>query len=68
MGLFDAVKELLGSAGVADLVESTGLADQLGGVTDAVAAPIEEVGAVAEDATAAVEDVSAAAEPFTELL
>lgn len=48
MGLFDAIKELLGGAGIADVAESVGLGDQLGGVTEAIQQPLEEVGGVTE--------------------
>ncbi len=58
MGIFDAIKDLLGSSGVSDLVESTGIADQLGGLTDVVQAPIDEVGT-------AVADVSEVIDPLT---
>ena len=41
MGILDAIKDLLGSSGVGDLVESTGIAEHLGGITEAVQAPVE---------------------------
>jgi hypothetical protein len=76
MGIFDAIKDLLGSSGVGDLVESTGIADQLGGITEAVQAPIEEFGTAATDVTEAVQapieefgtaatDVTEAIDPLT---
>ncbi len=58
MGFLDAIKGLLGSAGVAELVESMGIADQVEGLTDAVQAPIEDLGTVAGDVTAAVDPLT----------
>lgn len=58
MGFLDAIKDLLGSTGVGELVESTGIADQVEGLTDAVQAPIQDLGTAAEDVTAAVDPLT----------
>lgn len=61
MGWFDAIKDLIGGAGVADLAEQVGLGDHLDGVTDAVAQPVEELSALQEDvgqAAAPIEDAT----------
>lgn len=58
MGIFDAIKDLLGSSGVSDLVESTGIADQLGGLTDVVQAPIDEVGTAAADVSEVIDPLT----------
>ena len=76
MGIIDAIKDLLGSSGVGDLVESAGLTDQLGSITEAVQAPVEEFGTAAADVTEAVQapveefgtaaaDVTEAIDPLT---
>lgn len=57
MGFLDAIKDLLGSTGVGELVES-GIADQVEGLTDAVQAPIQDLGTAAEDVTAAVDPLT----------
>ena len=62
MGLFDAIKDLLGGAGVADLAEQVGLGDQLGGLVEGVQAPIEELGAVPEQIGDAVAPITDAAD------
>jgi hypothetical protein len=58
MGILAAIKDLLGSSGVGELVESTGIAEHLGGITEAVQAPVEEVGT-------AITEVSEAMDPLT---
>jgi hypothetical protein len=61
MGLFDAIKDLIGGTGVADLAEQVGLGDHLAGVTDAIQQPVEELGALQEDvgqAVAPIEDAT----------
>lgn len=58
MGIFDVIKDLIGSSGVSDLVESTGIAEQLGGLTDAVQAPVEELGTAAGDVTEAIDPLT----------
>lgn len=58
MGIFDTIKELLGSTSLGDVVESTGIADQVGGLTDAVQAPVEDLSAAAEEVTAVVDPLA----------
>ena len=61
MGLFDAIKDMLGGAGVADLADRVGLGDHLDGVTDAVQQPAEELSALQDDVgqvVAPIEDVT----------
>ena len=40
------------------VVESTGIADQVGGLTDAVQAPVEDLTAAAEEVTAVVDPLA----------
>lgn len=58
MGILDAIKDLLGSSGVTDLVESTGLADQLGGLTESIQAPVEELSTAAEGVSEAIDPLT----------
>jgi len=58
MGFLDTIKGLIGSTGVGDLLESTGIGEHVQGLTDAVQGPIEELGTVAEDVTAAVDPLT----------
>ena len=58
MGILDAIKDLLGSSGVGELVESTGIAEHLGGITEAVQAPVEELGTAAADVTEAIDPLT----------
>lgn len=64
MGLFDAIRDLIGGAGVADLAEHVGLGDHLDGVAEAVGQPVEELTGLQED----VEQVAAPIEGATDLL
>jgi hypothetical protein len=68
MGLFDAIKDLLGGAGVADLADQIGLGDQLDGIVEGVQAPIEELGAVQEQVGDAVAPITDAADGVGSLL
>jgi hypothetical protein len=66
MGLFDAIKDLIGGTGVADLAEKVGLGDHLDGIVEGVQAPIEELGAVPEQVGDAVAPVTEAVAPITD--
>lgn len=68
MGLFDAIKDLLGGTGVADLADKVGLGDQLDGIVESVQAPIEELGAVPEQVGEAVAPITDAADAAGPLL
>ena len=58
MGIFDTIKDLLGSTSLGEVVESTGLAEQIGGLTDIVQAPVEDLGAAVEEVTAVVDPLA----------
>jgi hypothetical protein len=58
MGLLDTIKDLFGSTGVGDLVESAGITEHIEGLTEAAQAPIEEISTAAEDVTSAVDPIA----------
>ncbi len=57
MGLFDLVKGFIGGSPIGDLMESTGIAEQLG-----------DLGTQVEGLGDAASEAAGAAEPFTDLL
>ena len=66
MGLFDAIKGLIGGTGIADLAEQVGFGDQIAGATEAVQQPLEEFGALHEsvgDAIAPIADATGTSLP-----
>jgi hypothetical protein len=65
MGLLDMIKDLFGSTGVGDLVESAGITEhvegltaQVEGLTEVAQAPIEEISGAAEGVTSAIDPLA----------
>jgi hypothetical protein len=65
MGFLDMIKDLLGSSGASEVLESTGLAEHVGGLTEMAQGPLEGLTEVAQGP---LEEIGTAAADVTEVI